>query len=291
MTTSLKDAIEVDVGAGFDRDGKELTCACEFGSEVIIVIPYVNYLFEQGVDVTVRGCKGMSCFYHFLPEGKYREEYVRRGWTTPKVPLRGIHWKKLDKSQWKMPDYKSYYKKYELPFEREDKPIVMIHNKYNEEWGRPPVNFLSLDTLDTLFTILKDKYTIVYNRPRPKNIVNDHNIHWSRKSDDLGDYKLIEDIHTHVIDLQRVCDFPEDPGDYNKYQMIVGAHTDKHISVQGGNSILASLFGGVNVVYAVRGHELENNSFRGWYHEFSGCETLDYKKYDDMISCVVERFL
>lgn len=40
--------------------------------------------------------------------------------------------------------------------------------------------------------------------------------------------------------------------------MLVHAECDKLISVQGGSSILASYFAGINIIYAKAGREVEN---------------------------------
>ena len=41
-----------------------------------------------------------------------------------------------------------------------NKPILVIANKYNIEWGEPPINFLSIEMLDAVIEKLKHKYQI-----------------------------------------------------------------------------------------------------------------------------------
>ena len=52
----------------------------------------------------------------------------------------------------------------------------MVSNKIQNEWGRGPVNYLSVDVLRQIFELCKDKFNIVYNRPYANNIVNDDKI-------------------------------------------------------------------------------------------------------------------
>lgn len=74
------------------------TLACEFGYEIIMVVPYANYLYRNGQDVTVITSRGMRVFYHFLPAECVVERYNRRTWVEPHsigVPLKTIHFPRL----------------------------------------------------------------------------------------------------------------------------------------------------------------------------------------------------
>ena len=55
--------------------------------------------------------------------------------------------------------YKEYYKNEEFIF---DKPLLIIHNKYNIEWGDKPYNFISVPVLNILCNMFKNKYQLVY---------------------------------------------------------------------------------------------------------------------------------
>ena len=264
-------------------DGKE---GCEFGYELIMVTPYVYYLYTQGIDVKVITSSGMKPFYYFLPEEKVIEKYKLRTWAVPKgLPLKTIHFKNLDKNKWLMPPYKDFYvdKKLKTQF---DKEIVIINNKYSFEWSSPPINFLDKDTLFNLFDLLSEKYTIIYNRPSSKYIPDDYARNWEKV--DLNEMDIIKTQYPSVILMTDLSDNENIP--FNELQLIIGAKSKKQISVQGGNSILASLNGGQNIIYAKKGQELTFNSFN-WYKEFSGTKvqyTNDYKK---LISLVKETFV
>ena len=66
------------------------TKGCEFGYEIIMVLPYVYYLHKQNVPLKVLTSRGMKSFYFFLKEDEYEEKYQKRTWVEPhllNVPL------------------------------------------------------------------------------------------------------------------------------------------------------------------------------------------------------------
>ena len=62
---------------------------------------------------------------------------------------------------------------------------MIIHNKYNEEWLGPPVNFIDKDTLEQIFSTFHSKYQIIYIRPQSNNIVNEFNKYCFDQLDNL----------------------------------------------------------------------------------------------------------
>ena len=54
-----------------------------------------------------------------------------------------------------------------------DKPLLVISNKFQTEWGQNPVNYINLSSLSKIFELCKDKFQIVYNRPSSTDITND----------------------------------------------------------------------------------------------------------------------
>jgi hypothetical protein len=157
-----------------------------------------------------------------------------------------------------------------------NKPICVISNKYNFEWNQDPVNFLRVDIVISIIEKLKDKYQIIYNRPE-KIIKDDVEVLTFNDKDEIRKIKdviLIEDLLENF------------KYNINELQMMIFANTEKFISVQGGNSILSSYFGGENHIYAVRGGELQCNSFNNWYHEFSGCKIYVYNNYEKLIESI-----
>lgn len=255
---------------------------CEFGYELIMVLPYVHYLKRNGEQVQVLTAKGMRSLYYFLNDDEYVEKYDSRGWYIPKgLPLKNVHFHNLNKDKWSMPDYRTHFSSHELPDNLKGKEIVFINNKYSYEWSEPPINYLDVPTLDILFNKLTHKYTIVYNRPNYSAIPDDHAQYWPEVN--LLDYELIETHHPEVINFNDLV--KNDGRDFNLLQLIIGAHTNHKISVQGGLSVMASLTGGNNTILAKKGLELKFNSYN-WYKELSGANVRSTSEYNELIEWV-----
>ena len=271
----MEQTIIIDSGNG--------STGCEFVYEIIMVTPYVYYLHVKGVNVKVITSQGMLPFYYFLPKDSIEEKYDKRYCLMPaNVPLKGIHFDVLNKDQWLMPPYTEYFSKYnKFHFKKE---YIIINNKYNTEWTGPPVNYLDLDTLRILFKLLTPKYNIIYNRPQSNHIPDDNSQVY-----DLNDFDLIKEEFPNIIDLNIFASQQSIP--FNQLQLVLGSKCSKQISVQGGNSILASLTGGINLVYAVKGEEITHNSFEAWYPEFSGAIVKSTSSYRELINLVNKYFM
>jgi hypothetical protein len=240
----------------------------EFGYELISAVPYAYYLHLNNKLTRTISCLDTKSLYYF---SNHEERYDKRiSGGVLQFPICNIHKSELDKSQWNPPPYKDKFKNNIFIY---DKPICVISNKYTMEWEHDPVNFLNIETIKSIIEKLKDKYQIIYNRP--ENIVfDDIDLLFFNDKEEIKKIDgviLIENImkeHNYTI---------------NELQMMIFANCDKFISVQGGNSILSSYFGGENHIYAVKGGEIDCNSFNNWYHEFSGCKVYVYNDYEKLI--------
>lgn len=255
------------------------TNGCEFGYELIMVLPYVYYLSRLGKDVKVITCRGMRSFYYFLPEERYEERYFSRKYSFPiGTQLKTIHFPILDLKSWVYPNYSNKYKKYLLKT-KFSKPILIISNKYTSEWNNPPINYLSLETLSSLFTKLSDRYCIIYNRCSTNSIPGDAQHQYT-----FEDHSLIEKNYPYVYDINKVYDTED--YDFNTLQLILGSKAVKFISVQGGTSILYSSFGKENNIYAIKGGEVDNNSYLNWYSQFSNATIRHFTDYSSLINSI-----
>lgn len=261
------------------------TQACEFGYELIMVLPYAYYLHTNNIPFKVKTCKGMESFYYFLSKEQIEIKYLKRRGSLPAgTYLKTIHFNSLDKTEWLMPPFVDKFSrdiKFKTKFKKE---VLVISNKFTSEWGHNPVNFLPLEVLDVLFEGLTKLYTVVYNRPLSKNITEDHSVNM-----ELGDYELISQKYPQVVNLNDL--YHSEDLDFNTLQLALGASTRNFISVQGGNSILNSLFGGTNLVFARKGSELTHNSFKGWYGELGGSTVIDTDNYAELITLVQKYFI
>ena len=258
----------------------------EFGYELFAGLPLVNWYKEQGHDVEVISSKGSSILY---PNIKVTEKYSNRhsffqldidgeSYYRPHNHVAGVFSKPVvgDKlmweDKWSPPDLKSYYlEQFQI---KTDKPFLVVSNKIQDEWGRGPVNYLSVDVLRQIFELCKDKFNIVYNRPYANNIINDDTL--QKK---FGDRELVREMS--IPTMQNYAE--EYDLDYNTTQMAVMSNCNHFISTQGGNSALSAYFGGRGIIYGVEGYEVKHYSYRRFFPKLSGQAIWPVQTYDDLI--------
>ena len=250
--------------------------AIEFGYELACVIPYAYHLHKLGKLTSTYSAKSTNELYYF--SDSHHEVYDKRKWVILKDipnPRVGVIHMKYD--QWSPPPYKDHFGGYDFGF---DKPLMIVHNKYNQEWGGPPVNFLDVPTLKKIFKMFSENFHIVYSRPGSDLIVDDNSDIYTLKGElDIG--------FTNICDLYKK--FGKDFNNFNHFQLAFHASCDKFISVQGGTSYLASYFGGTNIIYAVRGYEL-NGAFGGYFKKLSDCDVNHVSSYPELLRIAKTKF-
>lgn len=255
------------------------TRGCEFGYELIMVMPYSYFKKKNNDHVRLIGCAGTRSLYYFLDDDEFVEKYQSRGHFKPTgVRMHDIHVEHLDTEEFLMPPFKEHFSSQFLDISLPDN-LLIISNKYNVEWRKNPINYLSISVLNYLFSSLKQNYTIIYNRAKTKNLVNDNS-----PVLDFGDYELAK--KHNVIDMNDLFDKSQ-IDDFNLFQFLVFSRSNQFISVQGGTSILSSLFGGQNIIFAKNGSELDCKAYDNWYHKLSSCcvyNTNDDNKLIDLIN-------
>ena len=222
----------------------------ELGYELQLYSPFIYYLHLLGVLRKTIGPSNSAAYNYFSPN--HTELTVSRHNCQGTYVHHNPHRVPFDYSNWHPPPYKDHFKNNDFKFE---KPLVIIHNKYAQEWDELPVNFIDIPTLMELAVHLKSHYTVVYIRPVP---------HATGYSEDFSkilqfdDHEELRQQHPEVLffhDLMKR--FHEH--DYNRLQLMLHANCSHFVSVQGGNSVIASYFAGTNVIYAVKGHEVEHD--------------------------------
>lgn len=194
---------------------------------------------------------------------------------------------KIYDNTWKMPgtfpNYKEFFgKSIETNY---TKPVVVINNKYIEEWNGPPVNYLDVNVLDSMIGILYDSYEIIYIRSRSneRGYWNDN-----QPARSLGDYEMIRSKYPNVRCLSDIIEGVDIS--YNDMQLRMHSIADKFISVAGGNAVVSSCFGGTNLIY--RCSESKRSNGRQIWHEgshlsqLSGATILGANCYSDLINNV-----
>jgi hypothetical protein len=253
----------------------------EFGYELIGAVPYAYYLYKNNVLEKTISAKLSEPLYYFSPNHEINP--VQRSWeNTVKymyysgIPNAQIHKPALDLSQFIPPPYKKHFAN---DIYKWKKPTICICNRYNYEWGKPPINYFSLEIIEKMFLLLKDKYQIVYVGVDILDEMQDtaHSLY-------LGDIELCKK-YNDVILFQNLL--KESNLTWNELQLQVYANCDKFITMNGGYSILASYFGGMNIIYSKEGAnetKPEINSFLNWYHVFGNSKIIVTRTYDELIN-------
>lgn len=253
----------------------------EFGYELISVIPYAYWMYLHGKLRKTKSTRDTRSLYYFSP--RHEEVDIKRHHVIPNIfPVSNVHVPQLNVSKWVPPPYRDVYQNRRFTW---DKPTCVICNKFNVEWSSRPKNYFSPEILSQIFLLLMNKYQIIYNRPLAKDVVQDHSPNLA-----FGDYKMLREKFPKIITMHAIAENNKDLS-FNTIQLMVYSNSNNFISVQGGNAVLVSYFGGTNIIYAAEGKELEVESYQNWYHKFSGCKIVHVNNYGDLISEIRKRYL
>jgi hypothetical protein len=258
----------------------KLDVRCEFGYELLLILPYAYYLHKHDKLESTTSTMYTKELYYFSKD--HTEKYTTRDYKIyDNIPNKNLHTKNFDYSMYLPPPYKEVFKNDEFFY---DKPLLIIQNKYNKEWNQSPINFIDLKTLDTIFSICKDKYTIIYNRPQAKNIIGDNS--------DVYDLNESDIIRKHgVIEANVLYEKYREKYNFNHFQLLLHANCDHFISVQGGTSVICSYFGGTNIIFAKRGGEVTNGLYKTLFTKLSNATIFETNNYTELIDLVKEKYL
>jgi len=267
----------------------------EFASELVCIIPYVYWLHTQGKLEKVVTSKDMKPFYYFCDKV---EEYFdmrtldNRNSGLEDTPNEWVHHNAesvtgkdyselteqqqndvngvLDYSEWIPPPYTEKYKTDEFKFE---KPVIVVNNNYNIEYGKPiteSLRFFDIKTLYDIFSYLTENgYTVVYKRPDNTEFTLDQNEMSTLDSKltltadvagvgIISDYDLCEYFDGNVINMNKMKkDYPQ--YDYNEFQLKLFSSAEGFVTTNGGGGILCSYFKKPVVMYIPHGKELRAN--------------------------------
>ena len=253
----------------------------EFGFELCIHIPFVNYLFENNAINVCHVMKSMVAWYAFLPSSiivicddktrsqvliklsqypvvlcsyKYANRFLRLDET--------VHQSMYDIDLYKPPVLKGRYHADSFLFEKDlTKPLLIVHNKYSIEWEQQPVNFLSVQCVKELVDSFCKKYCVVYIHP------TNNTSSYVQDKQTLLQFEIPHDLWGHGYTIQSLMSKYDLP--YNQLQLALHDKCSRFISVQGGSSRIASYFNGTNVILHKQGSELEAGSYVGYFGKLS----------------------
>jgi hypothetical protein len=225
----------------------------EFDQELRYVLPFAYWHFLNGTLEKTISSTNTKPFYFF--SDNHLEKYDKRSWQAGygfyEVPNM-THSPSFSFTKWVRVPLKKQYQNDRFVF---DKPLLVIANKYNSEWDKPPVNYLDIPALDKILTACKHQYQIVYNRPLSSQIVLDNS-----EIMDLKEHEWMRENHPEVILMNDLFDEHHETVDnFNHLQLLVYANADRFISMHGGTAALASYFGGVNLILSHPGGGMEHH--------------------------------
>jgi len=258
----------------------------EFDQELRYVVPFAYWHSLNGTLKQTISCSNTKPFYFFSEN--HDERYTQRIWQKAygnyNMPNM-THSPTFDYSKWTPVPFKAHYCNERFVY---TKPLLVIANKYNIEWDKPPINFLSIDALDRIISAFKNKYQIVYNRPLTGQIVLDNS-----EIMDLGEHAWIRANHPDVLLMNDLFDeHRPHVSNYNHLQLMVYANCDQFISMHGGTAALASHFGGINVILSHPGGGWEHafNEYETIFPAFSGAKILHARKVEEVFTFIEEYF-
>lgn len=251
----------------------------EFGAELVLFLPFIRWLSETGQlgSRTVRTYGGMRPFYEGLGIARFEEKPGPREpifpWDRPAwYPIRNEH--DFDgKGRSPRLDYGDMRRQFAalplpgwLEARLAEKPLLIIHNKYNDEWEQGPVNFIDLETLEHAFASLTGAFTVLYIR---------HGLRGTQASfvEDTNSFAAFDDAallarYPEVLEFDRL--FEDQQGDglanVNAFKAALYSRCHRFVTVQGGGTHQIAQYSGSLIVILHRmGRETLGAYASGYY--------------------------
>lgn len=243
----------------------------EFGTEIICFMPFVNWLNSENhlADRKILTYAGMRPFYFFLDENQFEEKPERRCYVPyAKRPTYLPNIGEMVATSRSQEIFPNYRKRYGGQFGGKfEKPLLVVHNKYCDEWGVGPVNFIPLDILDRIFDELKRGYKIVYFREGQGSFdIEDFGFSPDQNHPFPFDDDVILQRHPEVISFQALAYEQHQHHSYNELKLMVFSDCHNFISSQGGGNYLCALFSGSKLLIMHRsGAETRHAYHEGFY--------------------------
>ena len=150
---------------------KQITFNGEFGPELQFVLPFAYWHHKNGTLKSTISSTHTAELYFFSPN--HTEVFEKRNiegnynFETPRI----LYSQDYNIKKWIPVPLKEKYQNNIYVF---DKPVLIVANRFNKEWDGPPISYFSIEMLAYIFDTLKDKYKIIYNRPRAEQITMDN---------------------------------------------------------------------------------------------------------------------
>jgi len=255
----------------------------EFAPELQFTLPFAYWHFKNGTLKKTNSSKFTRELYFFSPE--HEEKFNSRtnegnfNFEMPRILY--SHNYKMHK--WLPVPFKEHYKNEIYVFE---KPILIIANRYNQEWNGPPISFLDVQMLKFIIENLNKKYTLIYNRPQERNIAADESTVY-----DLGEYDWLRREYPKVLLMEDLyIKNKHNVRSFNHLQLLVYANSENFISTHGGTATLASYFGGTNIILSKKGPEHHFKCYAKLYPQLSGAKIYHATNDEALKTMILTQF-
>jgi len=261
----------------------------EFGMEMRAYVPWAYYRSNHGCYyLHTTGSVGSKYMYWFSDAHEVRKGAKRghvKPYNNPVFPTKeGVHVSSISKdAPWQAPPFREFFRHPDADSfeELQEKPLIVIMNKYQTEWGGPPANFFSQEMLTKMLDYLVPKYTVLYKRHTASKLEDNSEFL------DLNEKDHIRQNYPAVVfyeDLQRGLDDPEDQNLLQFSILSLGKH---FLAVQGGTAVISSWFGGTTSIFLKEGPH-EKLAYDGYFHKFSNSKIVWKNNEEDYIDHVKE---
>ena len=243
----------------------------EYGIEVATFVPFIHFLKKSGMSgLKVITYKGMAPYYYFLEEFELGFKDKCRYWISPDfrvfLPPHLRNDDNLFKENTHLPtmmDPPNFHERYiQFPsLFQDDKPIFVIQNKYNSEWGGPPRNYFDLEILVEIIENVKKKFNIVYirsNDVRLDEYSHDDNEEMSLQ---LYDKELIREMFRNDVLLYEDLLGQYTNYDFNKLKCILLSQATYTLSTIGGFNFFDAYFPCEHIIYKRDTPEIYDKAF------------------------------
>lgn len=263
---------------------KTISFSGEFAPELQFALPFAYWHYKNGTLKATRSSKYTSELYFFSPDHKeVFDKRTNEGNYNFEMP-RILYSHNYNMKKWLPVPLKQQYQNDIFVYE---KPILIVANRYNMEWDGPPISFFDIPTLQFIFENLQTKFTIIYNRPAPKNITADNSDIY-----DLNEFDWIKTNYPRVILMEELYEkYKTKVKSFNHLQLMVYANAEAFISIHGGTATLASYFGGLNLILSKQGPEHHFNCYHKLYPKFSGAKIFHAKNNDQLKNFIEKLFI
>ncbi|MBK23620.1 MAG: hypothetical protein CME70_06400 [Halobacteriovorax sp.] len=210
----------------------------EFSWELVFAIPTAYMLLKEGKLKMTESCGATSPFYYFSPS--HKESLARKHSIYMGDNYVDLYRHNLDISKFIYPPFKEKFGGLLESTPGLSSKLLVVNNKSCSEWNGPPRNRIEIDELRLIFEEFLD-HDIVYIRPT-NNLDFPDPLQGNIQFNDYDLVKKYDNIYTGN-DLMKLWNV-----DFNTMQLMAHSLSEKHISICGGNAIIASYFGGTNII-------------------------------------------